>query len=58
MFTNKDCCSGRQDMFGMPNQGQMMNQGFFGGQMMGNPIIEPTITKCVEQDFYHEVPQE
>lgn len=23
-----------------------------------NEIIEPTITKCVEKEFYHEVPQE
>ena len=22
-----------------------------------NQIIEPTINKCVEKDFYHEVPQ-
>ena len=23
-----------------------------------NEVIEPTITKCVEKEFYHEVPQE
>ena len=23
---------------------------------MCNPIIEPTITKCIEKEFYHEVP--
>lgn len=22
------------------------------------PIMEPTITNCVEREFYHEVPQE
>ena len=25
---------------------------------MENQVIEPTITKCVEKEFYHEVPQE
>lgn len=24
--------------------------------MMGQNIVEPTITKCVEKNFYHEVP--
>ena len=23
-----------------------------------NEVIEPTITKCVEKEFYHEVPQD
>lgn len=22
-----------------------------------NEVVEPTITKCVEKEFYHEVPQ-
>lgn len=25
-------------------------------QEMCDPIIEPTITKCIEKEFYHEVP--
>ena len=48
MFRNS-CCGSRQ----MP----MMNQGY-AQPMMEGQVIEPTITKCVEQDFYHEVPQE
>ena len=24
-------------------------------QQMEQPIIEPTITKCVEKEFYHDV---
>lgn len=43
MLFNK-CC--RQN-FGMMNQ-----------SMMESEVIEPTITKCVEKEFYHEVPQE
>ncbi len=27
-------------------------------QQMEQPIMEPVITKCVEKEFYHEVPQE
>lgn len=59
MFSNRGCCNSRQNMFG----GMPMNQGMMGNQMMGSPmmegqVIEPTITKCVEQNFYHEVPQE
>ena len=46
MFRN--CCNRQNMMWGNPN-------------MMQNPImecgvVEPTITKCVEQEFYHEVP--
>ena len=48
MFSNRCCCN---------------NRGFgFGFGMNGNtccneqPVIEPTITKCVEEEFYHEVP--
>lgn len=26
--------------------------------MMNDPVMEPTITKCIEKEFYHEVPQE
>ena len=37
----------------------MFNNGFMTAQpMMEQQVIEPTITKCVEQEFYHEVPQE
>lgn len=43
------CCN-RQNM-GMFNQGMMQ-------PCMEQQVIEPTITKCVEQEFYHEVPQE
>ena len=50
MFSNR-CCSNRQNMFGFG-----MNQGFTGTPMMEQQVVEPTITKCVEQEFYHEVP--
>lgn len=54
MFSNRCCSSSnRQNMFGFG-----MNQGFMGTPMMENQVVEPTITKCVEQEFYHEVPQE
>ena len=42
------CCNNRQGGFGMPMQGQ---------PFMEQQVVEPTITKCVEQEFYHEVPQ-
>ena len=32
------------------------NKGF--NNCMEGEIVEPTITKCVEKEFYHEVPQE
>ena len=47
MFSNR-CCSNRQ--FGM---GFGMNQNSCCSEQ---PVVEPTITKCVEQEFYHEVP--
>lgn len=50
MFSNRSCCNMRQNMFmNQPNQNMI---GIMEGQ-----VIEPTITKCVEQNFYHEVPQ-
>lgn len=39
---------------GMP-QGYMMNQGCGCPQQ---PVVEPTINKCIERQFCHEVPQE
>lgn len=43
------CCN-RQNMgFGYGNQG--MNT------ITEGQVVEPTITKCVEQECYHEVPQ-
>lgn len=53
MFGNK-CCCGRQG-FGF---GQMGNQQMMNSQMCENQVVEPTITKCVEQEFFHEVPHE
>ena len=46
---NKRCCNDRQ--FGMGYGMPMMQDG-----CPEQPVIEPTITKCVEQEFYHEVP--
>lgn len=47
MLFNNRCCQ-RQNF---------MNQNMNMGCCSGQPIVEPTITKCIEEDFYHEVPQ-
>lgn len=58
MFRN--CCcnnNARQNMgmgFGAP---YMMQGGMNTQPIMECQVVEPTITKCVEQEFYHEVPQ-
>jgi hypothetical protein len=52
MFFNKKCgCNDRQlgDAFGYGG-------GYYNTPMMENPVIEPTINKCIEKEFYHEVP--
>ncbi len=41
MFCNRNCCGGCNRQ-----QAPQMEQ----------PIMEPVITKCVEKEFYHEVP--
>ena len=46
----RGCCNRQQGMFG-GNFGPMQTPG-----MMEQQVVEPTITKCVEQEFYHEVP--
>ena len=50
MFGRK-CCHCKQNFMGCgchrPNN-----------MVMENQVIEPTITKCIEQECYHEVPQE
>ncbi len=53
MLFNKNCGCNRQigNAFGFG--GGCCNQ-----PMMEQPIIEPTINKCIEKEFYHEVPQE
>lgn len=49
LFNNSNCgCNRRQNM--MQPQQNMMNNNCGCG-----PIIEPTTTKCVEQQFFHEV---
>lgn len=45
---NRNCC--RQN-YGMQNYG---GQGCC--QRQTQPVIEPTINKCIQKDFYHEVP--
>jgi len=47
MFFNRNNFNNRQGLFGMNNA--------CCGQMEG-PVMEPAITKCVEKEFYHEVP--
>ncbi len=38
----------------------MFNRGCCNRQQyqMADQVYEPTITKCIEKEFYHEVPQE
>lgn len=49
MFSNR-CCNRQFGMgFGMP-----MNQNM--GCCQESQVVEPTITKCVEEEVYHEVP--
>ena len=38
-------------MFNLFNRGCFNNTG-----CMEREIVEPTINKCVEKDYYHEVP--
>ena len=46
----KRCCNDRQNMMGYGMQPQMNSC------CMEQPVIEPTINKCVEKEFYHEIP--
>ncbi len=46
----RGCCNRQQGMFGMPQANYGMSP------CMEQPVVEPTITKCVEKEFYHEVP--
>lgn len=56
MFRN--CCNNnRQNMMGYGPMPMMMQGGMNANPIMEGQVIEPTITKCVEQEFYHEVPQ-
>ena len=38
----------------MPVQPQMQT----GCGCQNTEVVEPTITKCIEKEFYHEVPQD
>lgn len=51
---NRNCCCNRQ-MWNAPAMGGFMNQPM--PTQSECPITEPTITKCVEKEFYHQVPQ-
>ncbi len=43
---NQNCCNQNGNMFGRQGcQRQVSEQ-----------VIEPTINKCIQKDFYHEVP--
>ncbi len=44
LFNNRCCCNQRPMM--MPRQNMMNGCG---------PIIEPTTTRCIQQEFCHEV---
>ncbi len=53
MLFGKKCC---RPMMGM-NQAPMMDGcGCNQQPAMECPVVEPTINKCVEKEFYHEVP--
>lgn len=54
----KCCDNNRQNMFNYGPAPMMMQGGINMGMnpIMEGQVIEPTITKCVEQEFYHEVP--
>lgn len=49
---NKRCC------LGMPNQNMMAPQMNANSCMdsCNREIVEPAINKCIEREFYHEVP--
>ena len=51
MLFNRNCGCNRQigNAFGFGG-------GFCNQPMMEQPVIEPTINKCIEKEFYHEVP--
>ncbi|HHW68780.1 MAG TPA: hypothetical protein GX747_00365 [Tenericutes bacterium] len=52
MFLNKNCCCNRPMGFmGAPVNMQS-------GCPSECPIVEPTINKCIEREFFHEVPHE
>ena len=44
-------------LFGRRCCGMNMHQCGCQRPQMECPIVEPTINKCVEKEFYHEVPQ-
>lgn len=51
LFNKHNCC----------NRQMGYNTSMMGGYMDMQtecPIVEPTINKCIEKEFYHEVPQE
>lgn len=54
MFGNRCCCNPERQNMGF---GFGMNQPMMGQNFVEQQVVEPTITKCVEQEFYHEVPQ-
>lgn len=45
-------CFDRQMGYGMGYDMNVMNSC-----CMEQPVIEPTINKCIEKEYYHEVPQ-
>ncbi|MBQ9182064.1 MAG: hypothetical protein IJ134_05495 [Bacilli bacterium] len=49
MFNKKNCCQRQNMMFGMQPQMPMQS-------CCEQPIVEPTITKCIEKEFCHDVP--
>ena len=51
MFLNKNACCNRQMGYQQPMMQSQMSS-------MECPVVEPTINKCIEKEFYHEVPQE
>lgn len=44
-------------MFNMCNRGCGCNRMDMNRGCMERQIVEPAINKCIEKEFYHEVPQ-
>ena len=53
MLFNRRCCNNNMNMG--CNTG--CNMGCRQPQME-QCVVEPTITKCIEKEFYHEIPQD
>ena len=56
MMPQENCCDGGNFAQGAMPQSDRCCQNM--NQTREQCIVEPTINKCIEKEFYHEVPQE